>query len=478
MSLESEAAESHAHKGDEPQKRRFSLTFLHLPRNVYLLLFFTLGKGFQLSISTLTVNYYAHSLGYRPDFIGLLSAMPAIGSLASAVPIGLLADRIGHKAVLIATAILTPLFLAGIALGTSASWLLLCALLQGVVSSAYWVTNLPLLTESTTERQRVGVFALNSFLLLGVGALGNLLGGAIPEFVGNLLHVSAASTVPLRWGVLTAALFTFVFGLPLWFLRNTRGVDTRERRSGHSGQGPQAHTGGVLANVEESMPVSGKAGESGAASAVGLVEAESEAGKVSADTREKLPIMLFARLLIPDLLFTTGEGAVVALIQIYFVLRFNLLPGPLGIIFTISGLAGGIFSLTAPLFVRRWSKLRLVTTVQYLSAPLMILIGFAPSLPLAIAGEYMRSFMRTLIEPVYAAFAMEQVSDRHRATLSGMYSVTWSIGFSTGPTIAGWLQTNVNLSTAFVFGAGCLILSASLLLYFFGRAAKAGATHV
>ena len=54
---------------------------LHLPRNVYLLLFFTLGKGFQLSISALTLNYYVHSLGYRPDFIGVFSAMPAVGAL-------------------------------------------------------------------------------------------------------------------------------------------------------------------------------------------------------------------------------------------------------------------------------------------------------------------------------------------------------------------------------------------------------------
>src|SRR5205823_7142218 len=94
--------------------------------------------------------------------------------------------------------------------------------MQGVVSTAYWVTNLPLLTESTTERQRVGVFALNSFLLLGVGALGNLLGGTIPEFIAGILHVSAASTLPLRWGVFSAALFTFVFGLPLWLLREPK----------------------------------------------------------------------------------------------------------------------------------------------------------------------------------------------------------------------------------------------------------------
>ncbi len=189
-------------------------------------------------------------------------------------------------------------------------------------------------------------------------------------------------------------------------------------------------------------------------------------------SQDRLPTLLFIKLLLPDLLFTMGEGAVVGLIQLYFVLRFRLLPGPLGIIFTISGLAGGLFSLTAPLFVHRWSKLRIITIVQYLSAPLMILIGFAPTLPLAIAGEYTRSFMRTLIEPIYMAFAMENVSDRYRGRLSGFYSTTWSIGFSIGPSIAGWLQTNVSLSTSFLFGAACLVLAPSLLLAFFGGRQK------
>ena len=426
-----------ASEPQQPQKdvakkrRRFTPWMLHLPRNVYILLFFTLGKGFQLTIATLNITYYAHSLGYKPDFIGLLSAMPALGSLLSSVPSGLIADRIGRKPLLVITAILTPTFLAATGLATAAPVLLVVSLLQGIVSSAYWVTNLPLLTESTTERQRVGVLALNSFLLLGIGSLGNLLGGAIPEFVAGILHVSAASPVPLRWGVLSAALVTLTFGIPLWFLHEPE----REVR--------------LAAPANETVEQ-----------------------KVRRVKKERLPIGLFAKLLIPDLLFTMGEGAVVALIQLYFVLRFHLLPGPLGVIFTISGLAGGVFSLTAPMFVNRWSKLRIFTTVMYLSAPLMILVGYAPNIYLAIGGEYTRSFMRTLIEPVYAAFVMEQVSDRHRATLSGFYGLTWSIGFSIGPSIAGWLQTNVSLSTAFVFGASCLVASASLLLWFFGRSKR------
>jgi MFS family permease len=397
-------------------ERHVRLWMLKLPTNVYLLLFFTMGKGFQITIATLSINYYAHSLGFRPDFIGLLSAMPAIGSLLSSVPSGMLADRIGRKPVLVGTAILTPLFLALVGVTTSAPLLLLFSFLQGVVSSAYWVTNLPLLTESTTERQRVGVLALNSFILLGIGSLGNLLGGAVPEFVAGVMHVSASSTEPLRWGVLSAALLTLLFGLPLWFLKEPKRDVAKAQREPVAG--PESDTHQQPEPILQSAP------------------------------KEKLPVGLFVKLLLPDLLFTMGEGAVVALIQLYFILRFQLSPGLLGIIFTVSGLAGGVFSLTAPLFVNRWSKLRIVTSVMYLSAPLMLLIGYAPTLQLAIAGEYARSFMRTLIEPVYAAFVMERVTDRHRATLSGFYGVTWSIGFSIGPTIAGWLQTNVSLSAA------------------------------
>src|SRR5438552_9970878 len=278
MSLVPNTSESTHQGGASSQNRSFVSSYLHLPRNVYLLLLFTTGKGFQLSLSTLTLNYYVHSLGYQPEFIGVFSAMPAIGALVSAVPVGMLADRIGRKPVLLLTAILTPLFLALCGLVTIPFWLLLCAFMQGVVSTAYWVTNLPLLTESTTERQRVGVFALNSFLLLGVGALGNLLGGAIPEFIAGILHVSAASTLPLRWGVFSAALFTFIFGLPLWLLQEPKRAK----------------------NVEQATTV---------------VEAGATAEPVS---KERRPVWLFLQLLLPDLVFTMGEGAVVALIQIYF----------------------------------------------------------------------------------------------------------------------------------------------------------------
>ena len=85
MSLVSKSSKPDIQPEKVWQRQSFSFLF-HLPRNVYLLLFFTLGKGFQLTIATLTVNYYAYSLGYHPDFIGLFSAMPALGALVRRKP--------------------------------------------------------------------------------------------------------------------------------------------------------------------------------------------------------------------------------------------------------------------------------------------------------------------------------------------------------------------------------------------------------
>jgi predicted MFS family arabinose efflux permease len=81
----------------------------------------------------------------------------------------------------------------------------------------------------------------------------------------------------------------------------------------------------------------------------------------------------------------------------------------------------------------------------------------------------MRNVLRGVFEPTYAAFTMERVSSRHRATLSGLYSVTWSIGFSAGAAVAGWLFKHVSYSSAFVASAVMIWFAATLLRLWFGR---------
>ena len=420
-------------------------TLPHYSRNVNLILLYTLGKGLQIFIAQVTTNLYVYSLGYPKEFIGLFTAMPAIAALFAGIPLGFLADRIGRKPLLLISGVLNPLALVAIGLSTSAPTLLIASFLNGVFGSAYWVTILPILTESTSDDEQVGVLAVNSFLLLGVGAIGSLIGGIIPEAVSLVIHQPALSPIPLRFGLLAAATVTFLPVLPLFTLDALPSSRTRtEAVPAPDPDMSSANVRSVPQHAPERM-------------------------------ERKALVVLFVKLLLPDMLATTGEGTVVGLLQLYFVIQFNMQPGSLGTLFTLAGLFGGATALNAPRIVRRWGKLRTATTMQYLSAPAMLLTGFAPVLPLAAAGEFSRIVLRGLFDPTYASFTMDQVSSRYRATLSGFYSVTWSLGFAIGPTLAGWLFQHVGPTPVFIVGAICLTGAATLLRVFFGTGSRPSA---
>jgi MFS family permease len=418
----------------EMRCRPIALTF---DRNVYILLLYTLGKGLQLTINSLSINLYAYSLGFRSEFIGVLTGMPSVGALVAGAPMGMLADRIGRKPLILISGALTPLSLIAIALSSNGPLLLAAGFANGVCASAYWVTQLPLLTESTTEQQRMTALSINSFLLVGVGALGSLIGGAVPEFVGGILHVPAASTIPLRWSVLASAIVAGAPAIPLVLLR-----EPRRMRSAAAVEIPAALDAAAPAGVARQRQLE-SAGRWGV-------------------------IALFVMLLIPDVIFVTGESSVIGLEQLFFRLKFQLQPGTLGNILTVTGLIGGATALVTPRIVRRWSKLRAATALQLLAVPMVLGIGFAPSFIMSAGFELGRSVLRGLFEPIYAGFVMESISTRRRGALSGFYGITWGVGYSTGSSIAGLLQP-LSLSLPFVMGAGCLILAPSLLLAFFAR---------
>jgi MFS family permease len=404
-------------------------------RDVWLLLLFTLGKGFQISIGAVTLNLYVYSLGYKQDFVGLFVGMSALAALLMAIPAGMISDRLGRKPVLLITGLLTPLSLVAVAFSTSAPALLITSFINGIVASFYWVTAVPMLAESVGENERVGALAMNSFLLLGVGALGSLVGGFVPEIAAALIRQHATDPTPLRCGILAASVLLTLAALPLFWLRGPASGANAARQHGEKTARPGEET----------------------------------KGKAQAAASRRALLVLFAMLLIPDLFITFGEGIVVGLLQLFLFLKFGLQPGALGGFFTIAGILGGLAGLCAPLLVKRWGKLRTTTSLQLATAPVMLITGFAPWLPLAAGAEYMRVLMRALIDPVYSAFAIEQLPEKHRATGFGFYSVTWGLGYSLGPTLGGWLQVHVGLSAGFVVGAFCLLLAPSMLLAFFGR---------
>src|SRR5579859_2322803 len=294
-------------------------------RNVWILLLFTLGKGFQISIGAVTINLYVYSLGYKQDFVGLFAGMSALAALLMAVPAGMISDRLGRKPVLLITGLITPLTLVAIAFSASVPAVLISSFANGIFASFYWVTAVPMLAESVGDDERVGALAMNSFLLLGIGALGSLVGGFVPEIVATWIHQPATHPEPLRAGILAAAVIVTLAALPLFWLRVPKRAASPETQA-----------------AEQTAQPSDERAQAEAPSGAGR-RAQSEPSTVGHQPQaapRRSMLVLFAMLLIPDLFLSFGEGMVIGLLQLFFFLKFGLQPGTLGGLFTVAGILG------------------------------------------------------------------------------------------------------------------------------------------
>lgn len=387
-------------------------------RNVKLVLTATAFRGMVIACLGTVLNLYLYSLGYDSRFIGLINAANSVAVLVVSVPIGYLADKIGRRAVMLAGGIGYPLTILGLTLSHSTPWILAFNFLFGAVSSAYWVSAVPLLYSSTHDRQRVQAFSVNSFLLWGIGPIGAFASGQIVEVAARVLHTSASSTAALRTGMFFMVALAVLGAIPYPFIRERKEVREVAR--------------------EEVPPLRRLTG-------------------------------LFTRLLLPDLVLAFGIGSVLTFTQLYFHLRFSLDPGPIGIIMAIAGLVAGVGTLLTPLASRRWGNLQAAVRFQWMVVPPMAALAVSHVLGLSIPLYWLLLALRGMSDPVYTAFIQERVPETYRSRISGFYSVTYSIGFSLGPTVSGALQKAGGFTVAFLVGTALYFLGASLLYLFFWR---------
>jgi len=123
----------------------------------------------------------------------------------------------------------------------------------------------------------------------------------------------------------------------------------------------------------------------------------------------------------------------------------------------------------APRVADRLGTTRAAILLQAGGVPAILLLTLAPVQAGAMVGELARNGFRSMGDPVYNAFAMASVPAEQRATISGLYAVTWSIGFSLGPAISGAIQQHAGFTPAFLAGACSMSAGVLLLWWFFPR---------
>jgi MFS family permease len=184
---------------------------------------------------------------------------------------------------------------------------------------------------------------------------------------------------------------------------------------------------------------------------------------------------LMFRLVLPRALMAFGAGLVFPFLNLYFKERFAVSDAVLGWIFGITNVVAAVVMLWGGTVAERIGKVRAMLLARTLSVPGLLILGFVPSLPVVAVAHWIRSALMRLGDPLYMAFAMEQLSEDDRATGSSLLSTGWNVGWSGGPYISGLLQPHVGWGALFGGTVAFYLASLAFVYAFFVHGQQAEA---
>jgi MFS family permease len=384
--------------------------------NARLYLLSVVISGAAMGVFRLLFNFYVLALGYDEALLGTLIALSSLSALLSALPMGYLVDRLGHKPALLLGSGLSGLAVVAMVLFPSVGVFVSMNLLLGLAQSLSGVTMGPFLMENSGEKERTYLFSFTSGLQTVSGFIGNWVGGYLPTWLGVWRGVAptSATAYALALGAIVAAAALGL--LPLLFLRPLH-----------------------LARAERSL-----------------------FAPLSYLGREFNTI---GKLILPTFLTSIGAGLIMPFMNVFY-RQVHHQPDPvIGTLFAWGSLAMGLGLLIAPPLADRWGKVPLVVVTQLLSIPFLALMGFAPWFPLSAAAYYIRLTLMNMGLPVYQAFVMERVEPGARGTVASLVSMANNFGWAFSPTVSGWIQVHYGFGPAFL---GTLVLYAlAVFCYWF-----------
>jgi hypothetical protein len=138
-----------------------------------------------------------------------------------------------------------------------------------------------------------------------------------------------------------------------------------------------------------------------------------------------------------------GAGQVIPFLNIFIQRKFGLDLASLNAVFALTSLGTIAAILAQPRLARRFGQITSVVIVQAASLPFLVVLGFSPVLWTVIVAMAVRNSLMNAGNPIFSAFAMEQVSPTERATLSAAMSVLWQVGWVVGGTWYAVLQATL-----------------------------------
>ena len=376
------------------------LAFRRYRRDARVFLVTSLVSGAALSLYWIDFNLYLASLGFSTAEIGIVSTISSVAGAIVAFPASAASDRFGRRAIIAAGIVVGIVALGGLLLTESLLPIIGFAALWGVGQQALQVVQAPFLTENSDPEHRNELFAVQFAILNVTNVAAAILGGVVAAVVAGALGLDpdGAGTyriiLVLMAGLMVAALATVAL------LADDR---------------PHAVAGPRLVSIGEP-----------AAFPPDPRRRRARLGVVIRDRG------LFGRLLLPGLLISIGAGQVIPFLNVFVQQKFGLDLTSLNAVFAFTSLGTVAAILAQPRLARRFGQITSVVIVQAASLPFLVVLGFSPILWSVILAMAVRNSLMNAGNPIFTAFAMEQVTPAERATLSAAMSVLWQVGWVVG----------------------------------------------
>jgi MFS family permease len=367
------------------------------------------GDGF---VSVLLPLHLA-SLGLNNARIGLVVTATMVGSAALTLGVGLIAYRMGRRALLLRVSILMMLTGLGFAF-VHDFWPLLLVAFLGTLNpssgdvSVFLPTEQALLPQTVTSEARTALFARYSLMGSLLAAFGALAAG-LPELLADKSTLTLRTTLDLMF-VLYGALGLIVF----WLYRSLSPAIEPSDKGANTPLGP-------------SRPIVYRL-----------------AGLFSLDS--------FA-----------GGFVVQSLLALWLFQRFDLSVATAGTIFFWTGICSAFSQLAAPRLAKR---IGLVRTMVYTHIPaniFLMITPFMPTLPLAIATLLLRSLVSSMDVPARTSYVMAVVTPAERPAAASVTNVPRSLAAAASPSFSGWLLSLTTFGWPLIIG-GALKVTYDLLL--------------
>jgi MFS family permease len=161
-----------------------------------------------------------------------------------------------------------------------------------------------------------------------------------------------------------------------------------------------------------------------------------------------------------------GGGFVIqSIVSFWFYTKFNADLAALSLIFSAAGVLTALSFLAAAKIADRIGLINTMVFTHIPSNIFLILVGFAPSLPLAITFYLLRMALSQMDVPTRQSYIVSVVNEEERMAAAGITNISRNISQAISPSLTGFLlQALSSLSAPFVF-AGALKIAYDVALY-------------